>query len=165
MVYADALYRLAQHDTNGPWRTLADGITSAGLQHTWPTEDRERVGLLPDFFELSSQTRAGPAINPATVGSRAVRLYAQAPLHEFQVLRRRGLIVHAPGAITVESDTGHSAKFTVRGWPKEPYFVLVTGFTNAPTVKLNGVAAPHEFHDAEGQLILPVNGAAQVSIE
>ena len=165
MVYADALYRLAPHDSTGPWKKLADGITSAGLQFTWRGDDGERVGLLPDIFELQSQIRAGPAINPGTVGSGAVRLYGQEPLCDFRALRRSGLLVHAPGEIASETENDRSVKFTVRGWPKEPYFVLVSGFTDAPVVKINATAASNEFHAAEGRLILKLSGEALVEIE
>jgi hypothetical protein len=165
MVYADALYRLAPHDLTGPWKKLADGITSAGLQHTWRADDRARVGLLPDFYELEAQTRAGPAINPGTVGSSAVRLYEQGPLYDFRVFRRTGLIVHAPGEIASGSENDRGLKFTVRGWPKEPYYVLVNGFTNAPIVKLNGTEAPTEFNAAEGRLILKLAGESRVEVD
>lgn len=165
MVYADALYRLAPHDSNGPWKTLADGITSAGLQHTWRADDRERVGLLPDFYELLAQTRAGPAINPGTVGSAAVRLYGQGPLHAFHAFRMAGLLVHAPGEIALTSENDRSVKFTVRGWPKEPHFILVNGFNSAPVVKVNGGGAPIDFHSAPGRLILKLAGESRVEID
>jgi hypothetical protein len=164
MVYADALYHLAPHDPAGPWKKIADGITSAGLQHTWRADDRERVGLLPDFYELEAQTRAGPAINPGTVGSGAVRLYGQGPLHGFRAFHRSGLLVHAPGHITSPSESDRSVKFTVRGWPKEPYFVLATGFTSAPAVKVNGAVASNEFHAEQGRLILKLDGESRVEV-
>jgi len=52
LVYADALYRFAGHDPGGPWKRLADGIVSAGVQHTWPLSDADRGGLLPDSYQL-----------------------------------------------------------------------------------------------------------------
>ena len=165
MVYADALYRLAPHDSTGPWKKLADGITSAGLQHTWRADDRERVGLLPDFYELPAQTRAGPAINPGTVGSGAVLLYGKGPFHAFRAFRRSGLLVHAPGEIASTSENDRSVKFTVRGWPKETYFMLVNGFTNAPVVKVNGGMVPDEFHAEQGRLILKLDGESRVEID
>ena len=165
MVYADALYHLASRDPAGPWKKLADGITSAGLQHTWRADDPERVGLLPDFFELREQTRAGPAINPATVGSGAVRLYEQGALHDFHAFRRSGLLVHAPGEIVAATESNHSLKFTVHGWPKEPYFVLANGFTNAPVVKVNGAMTTNEFHAEQGRLILKLSGESRVELD
>jgi len=165
MVYADALYRLAPHDPAGPWKKLGDGITSAGLQLTWPAGDHDRVGLLPDFFELREQSRAGPAINPGTVGSSAGRLYGQGPLYDFHAFRRSGLLVHAPGKIVPGSESERSLMFTVYGWPKEPYFVLVNGCTGAPAVKVNAASVPAEFHATEGRLILKLTGTSRVEIE
>ncbi len=164
LVYADALYRLAPLDPSGPWEKLADGITRAGLQYSWPADDPARVGLLPDVYELKSQTRAGPAINPGTVGCCAVRLYGQEPLSDFCAFRRPGWLVHAPGRVVAGSEDARSVKFTVRGWPEEPYFVLVSGFTNAPAVKVNGSGATNEFHAAEGRLILKLTGESRVEI-
>lgn len=165
MVYADALHKLARHDAAGPWQRIADGITGAGLQHTWRADDAERVGLLPDFFELREQTRAGPAINPGTVGASAIRFYGQPPWHDFHAFRRCGLLVHAPGGIVPGLETDRSVSFTVRGWPTEPWRVLVTGFTAAPTVRINGRTETHEFHATEGRLILKLTGDSRVEIE
>jgi hypothetical protein len=55
--------------------------------------------------------------------------------------------------------------FTVCGWPKEPYFVLVKGFTSAPAVKVNAGSVPGEFHPTEGRLILKLTGKSRVEIE
>ena len=164
MVYADALYRLAPYDPNGPWKRLADGITSTGLQFTWHADDAERVGLLPDFYELKAQTRAGPAINPGTVGSGAVRLFGAGPLYDFRAFRRSGLLVHAPGEISLETESERTARFTVHGWPKDPYYVLVNGLTRVPSVKINGATAEQEFHATDGRLILKLSGRARVEI-
>ncbi|MDA1277683.1 MAG: hypothetical protein O2960_27100 [Verrucomicrobia bacterium] len=165
LVYADALHRLAPHDPAGPWTKLADGITSAGLQHTWRADDRERVGLLADFYDLAAQSRDGPAINPATVGSSAARLYGQGSLYGFHAFRSSGLLVHAPGAIRAESENERGMTFTVRGWPKEPYFVLVNGLTRTPAVKVNSVQVTSEFHALNGQLILKLEGDSRVEID
>jgi len=54
LVYASALHLLAQYDPDGPWEKIAKGITATGLQMTWPPSDRQRQGLLPDFFDLTS---------------------------------------------------------------------------------------------------------------
>ncbi|NLH16123.1 MAG: hypothetical protein GX455_06060, partial [Phycisphaerae bacterium] len=69
LVYGSALYQLAGVDPAGPWLKLAQGITIAGLQESWPTTDTDRQGLLPDFFLLNDQVSDGPAINPGTVGA------------------------------------------------------------------------------------------------
>ncbi|HEY3281278.1 MAG TPA: hypothetical protein VGN26_03315, partial [Armatimonadota bacterium] len=66
LVYSDALYRLARLDPKGPWRQLAEGITLSGIQQSWPSDDADLQGLLPDSFNLRPQTRNPVAINPGT---------------------------------------------------------------------------------------------------
>ncbi|MHC4728361.1 MAG: hypothetical protein ACYS17_14165, partial [Planctomycetota bacterium] len=67
LVYCSALQMLSEYDKKGPWEKIAKGITATGLQMSWPVTDKERQGLLPDFFYLESQIADGPAINPGTV--------------------------------------------------------------------------------------------------
>ncbi|MBI5385347.1 MAG: hypothetical protein HZA90_11755 [Verrucomicrobia bacterium] len=170
LVYADALYRLTPHDPAGPWRQLADGITAMGVRYTWPRDDQERQGLLPDVWEMQQQERAGPAINPATVQVNAVRLYRKAGLYDFRVFRANGrrLTVHAPGEIMSQAENSPQPRFSVRGWPTGPYFVLVNGLSKAPQVKIDGQAAPlnapHEFEEKAGRLILKLSGQPTVEL-
>jgi hypothetical protein len=164
MVYADALYRLAPHHPDGPWTALADGITGAALQHTWRADDTGRAGLLPDFFELREQARAGPAINPATAGIGAVRLLGGGPLYDFEAFREAGFLVHAPGEVAAASETTGGASFTVRGWPDRPYSVLVSGFAGRPSVRVDGEEAPGEFDPGSGRLVLVLEGEPQVEV-
>lgn len=158
MVYAEALYRLAFYDQEGPWAQLGDGITSAGLQHTWPESDPERQGLLPDYFELRPQLRNGPAINPGTVQAGAVHLFHQTPLYEFHAFRAAVVLVHAPGRITPMEEKPQKVRFRVQGWPAHPYYVLVSGLKQTPRVKVDGrpvvLGDPHQWQAAEGRLIL-----------
>jgi hypothetical protein len=168
LVYADALYRLARLTPASPWQQLADGITVAGLQHTWKAEDKDRVGLLPDFFLLHPQRSDGPAINPGTVGANAVRLYTQRPLYDFQRMRQAGLNVHAPGWIQPGRENARVGAFIVQGWPGQPYYVLVTGLKVIPEVIINGqntsLQAPHEYDAAGGWLALQVSGNPQIEV-
>lgn len=169
MVYADALNRLAPYDPATPWRRIADGISAAGVQITWPLADKERGGLLPDGFELVSQRRNGPAINPGTVQAGAVPLYGQGPLYGFHAFRRHAWLVHAPGQITAAQETATGVRFEVRVWPKAPCYVLINGFTNVPTVKLNGqpcpLTAPHQFQPDPGRLVLQVSGPTRIEVD
>ena len=168
MVYADALYRLAAHDASGPWQRLADGITTSGIQQSYPRGDAVRGGLLPDSFVLLAQQQNPADINPATVGIGAVRLYTGKPLYDCRALGEAGLLVHAPGGIEVGKCGAGSASFRVRGWPKEPYFVVVNGLTKAPTVRINShptpLTAPSEFLQDGGNLILQVRGDVRVDL-
>ena len=184
IVYAHALYRLAEHDPDGPWRRLADGITSTGIRYSWPAaastagpEAVERQGLLPDGWEVLEKFPVDPPINPGTVQACAVELFRQGPLMECRTLAFGGgrLIVRAPGAI--EPVTGSAAggdptagavRFRVAGWPRARHAVLVTGLESEPAVTLDGVsvgvAPPHRFDPAAGRLVLWLDGPREIGL-
>lgn len=168
LVYADALQRLAPHDPQGPWMHLANGIAVAGIQHTYPDEDADYRGLLPDSYNLRPQTRNGPAINPATTLAPAIRMLGGDAVYGFLVLRRHGLCVHAPGAIEEVREDAGQVRFRVRAWPAGSCFVLVNGFRGEPTVRVNGhrtpLSSPHVYAGTEGYMVLQVQGTADVEI-
>ncbi|HEY0074099.1 MAG TPA: hypothetical protein VGB77_08365, partial [Abditibacteriaceae bacterium] len=168
LVYADALYQLLPHDPGGPWKRLADGITVAGIQHTWTQGDKERQGLLPDYYLLRPQVSAGPAINPGTLQVNAVRLFNKPALYDFRSLRQSRLLVHAPGAISDIRDSARRARFKVSGWPQKSYFVLINGLKKSPQIRINGqviaLTAPHQFHVEKGRLILQLQSTSTVEI-
>ena len=167
LVYADALYRLVRHDPKGPWKQLADGITLSGIQQSWPPEDRDQQGLLPDSFVLRPQTRNGPAINPATVEACATHLFNR-PAYDFWSFRKNGLCVHAPGEIKLAKESAGRASFEVESWVKAPYYVLVNGLAKKPRVALNAqpmdLSGGNQFLEKEGWLILELKGKARVEI-
>lgn len=162
LVYSDALYRLVRHDPGGPWRRLADGIAASGIQQSFPLGDRDLQGLLPDSFNLRPQTRNGVAINPGTLQANAIRLYGGPEMYDFRSLRVAGLLVHAPGEIQVTRDSKGIATFTVKGWPKRAYSILITGLKEHPVARVNGRAAEAAYGD--GRLVLKVTGSAKVEI-
>jgi hypothetical protein len=184
IVYAHALYRLAVHDPDGPWRRLADGITATGIRYSWPAatstagaEAVERQGLLPDGWEVLEKFPVDPPINPGTVQACAVELFRQGPLMECRTLAFGSgrLIVRAPGAI--EPVTGSKAggdpaadavRFRVAGWPRARHAVLVTGLEAEPAVTLDGVsvgvAPPHRFDPAAGRLVLWLDGPREIGL-
>ncbi|MDW8289874.1 MAG: hypothetical protein RMM06_04080 [Armatimonadota bacterium] len=168
LVYADALYWLARLEPRAHWKRIADGITAAGIQHTWKQDDRDRQGLLPDFYHLREQRSDGPPINPGTVQANAIRLYGLPAIYDYQVLRQSGLIVHAAGAITVLADRKGLCRFRVRCWSERPCFVLVNGCSMPPQVKVNGqpvpLRSPHQYLPEGGNLILQIQGEAEVEI-
>jgi hypothetical protein len=176
LVYADALYRLVRDDPAGPWKKLADGITASGIQQSWPTNNADLQGLLPDSFVLRTQHRNGPAINPATLQACAVRLlgpqrlpFGPSQIYDFRCFRKNGVRVHAPGAIIHDQENGRRVRFDVQPWAERPYFVLINGLTQKPRVKLDGkpveIALPHQFLEKEGVLILRLEGATPVELE
>jgi hypothetical protein len=178
LVYADAIRRLARHDPQDGerWRRLADGIAASGVQQTWPVgSDPTRQGLLPDSFAPRPQIRNDVAINPGTTQAPAAPLLTDGPaavLYDFHVFRRNdggAIIVHAPGAITDTRDAAGTLTFTVRGWPREPYHVLVSGLEARPTrVRVNGDDAPPaaiEHAASDGWLVLRLENTATVVVE
>ncbi|GIV19156.1 MAG: hypothetical protein KatS3mg023_0907 [Armatimonadota bacterium] len=168
LVYADALYWLARLEPQAHWKHIADGITAAGIQHTWKQDDVERQGCLPDFYHLREQRSDGPAINPGTVQANAIRMYNLSTVYDYRVLRHSGMIVHAPGSITVLADQKNRCKFRIKGWINRPYYVMVNGLTQQPQVKINSqsvtITSPHQYLQQNGNLILQVQGEAEVEI-
>lgn len=167
LVYAEALYRLARHDVTGPWRQLADGIAISGLQQTYPASDANFVGLLPDSYNLRPQSRNGPNINPATVLAPVSRWWGQ-NVYDHRAFLRHGLFVHAPGVLDDLEERADGVRFTVHGWPRQPYEILIVGLTQQPVVRLNGtpiaLASPHRFQATDGRLILQLSGTATVEV-
>jgi hypothetical protein len=169
LVYGDALHRLAPHDPAGPWKRLADGIAAAGLQHTWPLTDSERKGLLPDFYLLRAQRSDGPAINPATLLVPAIRLFDGPIPYSFQVFRRHGILVHAPGPLRnpVERDDGVS--FSVDPWLPGASRVLIDGVRQPPLLMIDGqpveLTAPHQYQANPGRLVIQLDRPAAVDLQ
>ncbi len=177
LAYCSALHLLSEYDAEGPWKKIARGITSTGLAMTWPLTDKERVGLLPDFFELRSQVRAGPAINPGTVQAHLPELYGRGKLYDVKKAPARGWFVHAPAAISDVRESNNAVTFRVGGWAGEPYYVLISGLEAAPKKVLASkvgvlTAEPRpfetvekEYHSESGSLIIRLKGESQVRIE
>ena len=168
LVYAEALNRLAPEDPAGPWRQLANGIAAAGIQHTWPLEDAERLGLLPDFFLLRSQRSDGPAINPATLLTPALRLFDRPAPYTFRAFRRHGWLVHVPGELTDVSEKPNGVSFTARPWPNSPSWLLLNGVAREPVVRINGrevqLNRPHRYRESERRLELRLAGTSSIEI-
>jgi hypothetical protein len=167
LVYADALQRLARHDPKGPWARLAAGIARSGIEQTWPADDPERVGLLPDSFSPKTQTRNNPAINPATVLVPAIPALGEPVPYDFVVSRRHQWRVHAPGPISDFVEDADGIRFRVAGWPEQPWRVLVNGVHQSVKIRVNDAPPPPatvEPHRAEGWLILTLTAPARIEI-
>ncbi len=171
LVYADALWQFLDAGPEawvGPWCDIASGITAAGIQHSWKQNDKDRQGLLPDFFHLRDQRRDGPAINPGTVQASAPWLYdGMLVVYDFHVFRRHGLYVHAPGPVAKDLVPDDRVVFVVEGPSSGPYYVLVSGLKAEPSIRLGGkdvpVSDPHQYLPT-GNLILKVEGLAHITI-
>jgi hypothetical protein len=167
LVYADALYRLAEHQPTGPWKHLADGITACAIQQCWPASDPQRQGLLPDFYHLRAQTSDGPAINPATLQANAVRLFGGPKVYDFHRFPRHGLLVHAPGRIEPIEEGEAGVRFGVSGWPREPYWVLIAGARRPLQIRVNGAKPAPEVVQQDvtaGRIVLRLTGNSTIDL-
>ncbi|MBI5835494.1 MAG: hypothetical protein HZB16_24590 [Armatimonadetes bacterium] len=160
LVYSDALYRLARIDRDSPWRQLADGITASGIQQSWPAGDDSLVGLLPDSFNLKGQSRNPVAINPGTVQANAVQLFDRAPLYSSWVDRTNGLIVHAPGGLTLARAFPGMLELDLRAWKRPGGQVLVTGKTTDWLARVDGKTVPPS--TGRAWLVLPAGRRIQL---
>ncbi|MCL4176951.1 MAG: hypothetical protein KJ072_04295 [Verrucomicrobia bacterium] len=169
LVYAEALNRLAAADPEGPWRQLANGIAAAGIQHTWPLDDPDRMGLLPDYYLLRLQRSEGPAINPATLLTPALRLFDRPAPYTFRMLRQTGWMVHAPGEMTAVVERPGVVAFTVNPWSTRPGWLLVNGLQRQPLVRINGretpLDHPHQYEREKARLVLRLEGTSAIEIE
>lgn len=176
LVYGSALQMLSVCDTKGPWEKIAKGITTAGLQMSWPVTDKERQGLLPDFFDLQAQIGAGPAINPGTVQAHIAELYGKGKIYDVKKLANSGWFIHAPCAISDVREDKKMAAFVADGWGDKQYFVLVSGIEREPRdVLVRGVvqepaepsafeSAEKEFHGEYGNLIIRLQGKSEIRV-
>ncbi|MBP7049696.1 MAG: hypothetical protein KBE65_01635 [Phycisphaerae bacterium] len=151
LVYGSALHLLSQYDPEGPWATLANGITAAGLQMTWPTSDAKRQGLLPDYFLLRPQRSEGPAINPGTVQTHLPELFDKGSFYEVRRLSKTGRFLHAPCAIHDLQEANGSVTFSVDGWGSKVFYVLLAGVEKAPMVTVRPTRPNARPQDSAGQ--------------
>lgn len=75
VVYAYALTLLAEYDKSFGWRQLAEGIVITAEQMQY--QEDLSAGCLPDSFELKSQRRCPPGINPCALVSLRLALAGQ----------------------------------------------------------------------------------------
>lgn len=168
LVYRSALLDLAEIDPENStlWRHVANGITLAGLQMTFPLTDPERQGLLPDFFLLKDQISDGPAINPGTVGAGLPEAFGKGRLFSMARLPG-GAIAHAPGAISNITREDSTTRFRLDGWPASPYRILISGLPAPPTHvewtgDRDGFASHHD--PSRRTLTLTVRGQGEIII-
>lgn len=168
LVYASALYSLAQYDPDGPWEQIAKGITATGLQMSWPPSDQERQGLLPDFFDLIAQIADGPAINPGTVQAHLPELYGKGKLYDVKKLPKHGWFVHAPCLISNIRENEDSVTLLVDGWGDKQYYVLISGIEKEPNEvrvrKSNAHSDEIQYHPERKLLIVTLEGKADIQI-
>ena len=148
LVYAAALADLAEVETDAEqaalWRHLAKGITASGVDQSYLPSDGEKVGLLPDSFQLVTQVRNDPPINPGTVQENVSNFIG---LPYYRVIRAHGkTLVHVPGRATAkEPQANEIARVEIAAWPKAPYKVFFSRVQKPSAVKANGQPVPFRF--------------------
>jgi len=118
LVYAYSLVQLAPYDNTLDWKHLARGILISGEQQQYP--DREKIGLLPDSFALSTQQRRPADINPCALVS--LRLALDGRLDALAVAVEGKHRVVSPFPVTIRDGKAH-----VKARNGVSYQVLING--------------------------------------
>jgi len=117
-VYAYALTMLMPYDHTLSWRQLAEGILITSEQMQYP--DGQYAGCVPDSFDLPTQARRQPAINPCSVVS--LRCVLDGSLDSLAVAAGDNHRVVAPFPVTIRN-----GKANIRGKQGTTFQVLVDG--------------------------------------
>jgi len=172
LVYCSALHLLNEFDPDGPWEKIAKGITVTGLQMSWPLSDKERQGLLPDFFDLRAQVAAGPAINPGTVQAHLTELYGKGTIYDVKKLPSRRWFVHAPCTISNIREDKDRVRLTVDGWDDKQCYMLISGIETEPSeilVNPNKVqthrSAETQYNHEQKILLITLEGKSEIQIK
>jgi len=181
LVYSAALWDLARIDTADAstfWRRIATGITHSGArQNHLAAQDPQFVGLLPDSWDLTRQTRFPIPINPGTVQEN----FAEAidlPFYSLGSLDATTLL-HVPGkSRTLSSDrhplhphhalgqrASRPLQCLIECWPETPFKVVATRIAPPRAVSFNGVPVPHEYDAAHRTLIITLPARAQGALQ
>jgi hypothetical protein len=137
LCYAEALYRLWRYDRSGPWKAIADGIVIAGLQ--MQLVDGPAAGCLPDSFVLETQAPQGPMINPGSLYALLPSLDGRPPLLDSAVFRDSGVILHAPGRITISVDRPLQIGFSIDAPDSGPFELALVRAGEPASVSVDGL--------------------------
>lgn len=167
LVYRSALHDLAGIDLEQGdfWDEVARGITISGLQQTFPLEDKERQGLLPDFFHLHEQVSDGPAIIPGTVQTHVNEVLDTTAYYSVVRTGINRALVHAPGGI--HDIVVRNGRFTanISVWTDMPYWIRITGVSSGVGAVWNGAEPLASVYDAQfGALNIQVEGDGRLEI-
>lgn len=132
LVYADALYRLAEHRHGITWRAVADGIVACGVQQQMP--DGPWLGMYPDAFSpVKGDEEYTWWLNPNLIGLNTFEL-AGIPLDVQTVV--------APGPSGAVYVTSGGAVRDALATAEGVTFSLASDFAPSTTTIVAGVAEP-----------------------
>ncbi len=117
-VYAYALTMLAPYDKSADWPKIATGILLTAEQEQYPSGPF--AGCLPDSFNLGSQQRNEPAINPSALVS--LRFALEGKLDSLAVAAGGGRGVTAPFPVAIRD-----GKAEIDGRDGVAYQILIDG--------------------------------------
>ncbi|MBR3085111.1 MAG: hypothetical protein IKH04_01780, partial [Kiritimatiellae bacterium] len=152
LVYSAALADLADVETDpglaALWRHMAKGITASGVDQCYLQGDGDKVGLLPDSFNLVKQERRDPPINPGTVQENVSNFIGLPYYRVVRATPEGNTLLHVPGrAAALPPDVGEIARVEIAAWPKSPFKVLFSRVQRPSAVKADGVAVQFEHRD------------------
>ena len=134
------------------------------MQESFQLDDKERQGLLPDYYLLNAQQSDGPAINPGTVQCGVAEAYNRGSIFgKFPICT--GSLIHLLG--TASHVVGDSANFKaeLKLWPKDKTDVLVSGIPQKPlSVTWQGKAIPFEWYPEHQALVLKLVGKGTLKV-
>ncbi|NMA47495.1 MAG: hypothetical protein GX945_13125 [Lentisphaerae bacterium] len=147
------------------WQQLANGITIAGLQMTYPLSNNALQGLLPDYFILARQHGGGPAINPGTVLHGFPQAFGKAAIFGTKAVAP-GIVVHALGAISNWQDANGRRELELTLWPEGPSEVVISGLGKEPAaLHWQGKPVTAQWSEKHQTLIVSLSGKGRLTLE
>ncbi|MGN0852993.1 MAG: hypothetical protein ACI4Q3_06415 [Kiritimatiellia bacterium] len=170
LVYASGLWNLARLEPDQTadgaaafWTRLATGITASGVRQTHPEEDAQWVGLLPDSWNLATQSRYAVPINPGTVQENVAELTGL-PYYS-RLAFADGSCLHVPGALSrLQLENGRRI-CEIEGWPESPFQIVLARTSRPAEVLFNGRPIPFDHVAAHRALVVTLPPRAKGRIE
>ncbi|MBN1348697.1 T9SS type A sorting domain-containing protein [candidate division KSB1 bacterium] len=141
LVYAHALYQLAEIDTAEPlWRVLAEGITRSAMvmQHT----SVSNKGTYPDAWDMLSNSPQPVDINPEDIVKNVLFMMGKSPELQSSILRTSSEALHLTSAAQIREaalDTiDRTLHFECDFHAGDTCHVLIAGLKRAPGTVVKG---------------------------
>lgn len=121
--YAEALFHLAQEDQTLDWGKVAQGILIAAEQMQYPSGPS--IGLLPDSFVLSAQSRRIWDINPTVMVMQRRRI--QGKIDSIDIVRSPdgAVRVVSPFKTTIQSESEGKTTLCIEAEKGVSYQILI----------------------------------------
>ncbi len=168
--WCGAVYGAALQQQAGELAPLADLIALSGMQQVYPAKHPHQ-GLLPDSFNLRTQSRNVSDINPGTLLPLAMPLTGAGS--SYRVISRKlgngHVIVHVPGDVADLKLDADGLSFRAASTVSSEYSVVIHGLPRQPKLKIDDretvVASPHLWLPQTGSVIARVRGTARIAVD